>query len=191
MTREGIANNLSRWLKGQFGSRLGFGLTYWYRLLYFLGRYRRYKDIDWQSVKRLVFICKGNICRSAYAEVVARSLGVETISCGLETIESAPANDDARRAAQHRGFDLEEHRTKPVMYALIKPTDLVIVMEPWQADFLEKNLHRKHQYSLLGLWADPVTPHIQDPYGSGVDYFDNCFSYIEKAVHELSGHIGR
>ena len=189
MTSEGPANIFNRWLSTQYGSRLGFVVTHWHRLLYFLGCYRQYRDVDWQSVKRLVFICKGNICRSAYAEVFARSLGVEAISCGLETIEYAPANDDARRTALQRGYTLEDHRTKPVMYMVFKPTDLLIVMEPWQVEFLSKNLQRKHQYTLLGLWAEPVLPHLQDPYGCRGEYFNKCFSYIEKSAQVLASNI--
>ncbi|MDT8281491.1 MAG: phosphotyrosine protein phosphatase [Gammaproteobacteria bacterium] len=179
----------NRWIARHFGSRRGFVRTYWYRLLYYLGTYRKYKDIDWQSVERLVFVCKGNICRSAYAEVVARSLGIDAISCGLDTIENAQANESAIRAAKIRGFNLDEHRTRPVMYLVFKKTDLLIAMESWQCEFLTLHLRRKHQCTLLGLWGAAISPHIQDPYGSSSEYFEKCFSYIEKSVNEIAKKI--
>ena len=100
-----------RWLSNNYGSRRGFVSTYWHRLLYLFGRYHSYGQVDWSSIERLVFICKGNICRSAYAEAVARSLGINAISCGIDTIEDAPANDCAISEAKQQGIDLNGHVT--------------------------------------------------------------------------------
>ena len=174
-----------------YGSRSGFVRTYWHRLKYNLGLYRQYRNIDWQSVERLVFVCKGNICRSAYAEVVARSLGVDTISCGLDTIENAPANESAVRAAKRSGFSLDEHRTRPVMYLVLKKTDLLITMEPWQAAYLDKHLMREHVCTLLGLWATPNLPYLQDPDGAADDYFDKCFTSIRSGVQVMVRKISQ
>lgn len=177
------------WVARNYGSRRGFLLTYWHHLLYLLGRYRKYRKVDWQSIERLVFVCKGNICRSAYAEAVSRSMGVEAISCGLDTIENAPANIDAICNAIALGFDLKGHKTTPIMYLVIRKSDLLIAMEPWQCNFLQRSLHRKHQITLLGLWSRPIFPHIQDPYGASPYYFKKCFEYIKSSVNELSKKI--
>lgn len=181
--------NIERWLNNYYGTRRGFVHTLWHRLLYSLGLYRHYRDIDWQSVERLVFVCKGNICRSAYAEVVARSLGIEATSCGLDAIEDAPADADAITMAKQLGFDLDSHVSRPIMYLILKKTDLLIAMDPYQAEFLHKNLVRQHATTLLGLWNRPVLPYIQDPYGSSSEYFEKCFTYIENSVNELASKI--
>lgn len=186
---EEISKKDNRWLARQFGSRRGFLRTYWYRFLYLLGKYRGYNEVDWQSIERLVFVCKGNICRSAYAECVAQSLGIDAVSCGLDTVENAPANRDAVLAAKKFGYDLSSHRTTPIMYLILKKTDLLVAMEPWQGNFLEENLTRRHHNTLLGLWAQPVLPHIQDPYGSSPAYFSKCFGYIQDSVYELAKKI--
>ena len=170
------------WLARRYGSRRGFLSTTWYRLQYYLGRYRSYQRVDWKSVGRVVFICKGNICRSAYAEAVARTLGVDAVSCGLDTIENSFANKDAMRTAKNHGVDLAAHRTQPIMYLVLRKTDLLIAMEPWQLSFLKKHISRKYQYTLLGLRAKPVLPHIQDPYGACSEYFDSCFLFVRKNV---------
>jgi protein-tyrosine-phosphatase len=75
------------------------------------------------------------------------------------------------------------------MYLVIRKTDLVIAMEPWQAEYIGRQLVRPHSYTLLGLWASPVRPHIQDPYGSSSAYFRWCFSYIEDSVHGIVKQI--
>ena len=189
MSQDSVNRSDNRWLAGRYGSRRGLLRTYWHRLLYFLGKYRQYQEVDWQSVERLVFVCQGNICRSAYAEMVARSLGLEAVSCGVDAIEDASANDQAMQTAKLQGFDLGSHRTRHIMYLVLKKTDLLVAMEPWQAEFLRTNLFREHQCILLGLWGQPVLPHIEDPYGSSSTYFEKCFTYIQNSVNELAKKI--
>lgn len=177
------------WIARQYGSRRGLVKTIWHQLLENLRIYRHYNNIDWASVDRLVFVCKGNICRSAYAEVVARSLGIEAISCGIDAIENAPADADAITMAKKLGFDLEDHVSKPIMYLILKKTDLLIAMDPYQAEFLHKNLEREHATTLLGLWSRPVLPYIQDPYGYSPEYFEKCFGHIQNSVREIANKI--
>lgn len=177
------------WFEERYGSRRGFIRTQAFRLQYFFGKYREFQEIDWGAVERLVFVCKGNICRSAYAEAVAKSLGVEAISCGLQTIEAAPADGDAVRTAQQMDIDLLGHRTTPIMYLILRKTDLLIAMEPTQASFLQRNMGRRYQCTIIGLWAKPIMPYIHDPYNTSLAYFEKCFIYIKKSVHGIAEKI--
>jgi protein-tyrosine phosphatase len=178
---------INRWFADQYGSRRGFILTWWHRLLYRAGCYRNYRHIDWGAVERLVFVCKGNVCRSAFAEVVARTDGQMAVSCGIEAGLDVPAYKGAITAAAARGFSLTEHRTTPLQNLELRDNDLLIAMEPWQARYLQQSQGRA--CTLLGLWGPGVMPHIHDPYGAGALYFDNCFSYLENAVHEIDRKI--
>lgn len=173
----------------RYGSRRGIVRTYWHRIKNLLGIYGNYKKIDWDKIDRLVFVCKGNICRSAYAEAVAMSQGFNAISCGVNTIIDAPANVEAVEIAARRGVDLTHHKTTPIMSVILRETDLLMAMEPWQASYLDKNLKTRHYITLLGLWSFPSRPHIVDPYGLSQTYFNNCFEYIENSVHEVTKKI--
>ncbi len=75
------------------------------------------------------FFCKGNICRSAFAEAIAKSMGVDARSAGFYAIEGAPANEEVIKSAQDMGYDLSNHRTPPIMYAVLRKTDLLVAME--------------------------------------------------------------
>lgn len=176
---------MKNWIAGHYGSRRGCILTWRHQLRYIMGDYRVYRQIDWESVERMVFVCKGNICRSAYAEAVARTSGIESVSCGIDTVDGAAADQQAMRTAALKGIDLGEHRTTPLQSLKLEPGDLLIAMEPWQTDYLEKKLGKAYERTLLGLWGNTVRPHIQDPFGTSPVYFKNCFDYIEKAVHEI------
>ena len=76
MSHKGMFERLNGWLRDNYGSRRGFVRTWWHRLRYLLGGYRAYRQVDWNSVERLVFVCKGNICRSAYAGALVTSRGL-------------------------------------------------------------------------------------------------------------------
>ncbi|MCK5396505.1 MAG: phosphotyrosine protein phosphatase [Gammaproteobacteria bacterium] len=184
-----IRSSTNRRLVNAYGSRRGCIRSYWYRLLYFTRFYQAYRRIDWSSVERLVFVCKGNICRSAFAEAVAKSEGVDAVSCGLDTIEAAPANVDAIKTAGKMGFNLDGHRTTPITLLTINENDLFIAMEPWQAEYIKAHFHDTNTCTLLGLWGEPVRPYIHDPYSSTIEYFETCFKYIEKTVYEISSKI--
>jgi len=190
MLRNLMPSILKCWLNDNYGSWRGFVRTWWAHFHYLLGGYQAYRKVDWDSVERLVFVCKGNICRSAYAEVLAKSLGIDAVSCGLHTKDGLPADDSAIQAAILRGIDLRGHKTKPIEALDPKMNDLFIAMEPWQAEQLRRVYGKEHECTLLGLWGQPIRPHIQDPYGMSAAYFDSCFNYIEKSLHEILSKVG-
>ncbi len=177
------------WITDRYGSYRGLLFTWWHRLRYLLGSYRRYRRIEWGSVERLVFVCKGNICRSAYAEAVALKQGLEAKSCGIDTRPGVEADDGAIRAAMLRGIDLNSHRTTPIQSLSLGTGDLLVVMEPSQAEQLMQVAGRAYQCTLLGIWGGVSTPYIRDPFGASAGYFDNCFKYIERSVHGIVSKI--
>lgn len=162
------------------------------RMLCRMGVHRRYQRIDWARVRRLVFVCKGNICRSPYAEFRARSLGLPAVSAGLATTAGAPVDPGASREARRRGIDLAAARTTPVEHLELRDGDLVLFLEPAQASAFRERVSPKDgiQQSLLGLWSTPRTPLIPDPYGRGERQFAACFDLIDTAVSTLARHLG-
>lgn len=176
------------WFNTRYGSRRGFIETKWHQVRYFLGRYQQYQ-VPWDRIERLVFVCTGNICRSAFAEAVAKSLGVPAISVGIHAIEGAHADPQAISTAKSMGYNLEVHRTTPIMYPQYRNSDLLLAMEPWQAELIHHNLAMKHYTTLLGMWGKPAQPYIYDPYMRSESYFKNCFTYIEKTVNAVTAKI--
>ena len=187
--RKKFTVNIKRRIVEHHGSLRGFVFTVWHRFLGFFGSYYRYRKVNWQSVDRLVFVCKGNVCRSAFAEAVAHSLGVEAISCGLYAGKKLPANKSAMLAAEKLGYSLQTHETMPVESLELRETDLLVSMEPWQTRALARRFSRKYNNTLMGLWGNPILPYITDPYGASPEYFKKCFVYIKSTVNELSKKI--
>lgn len=155
-----------------------------------VGGFWTYRKIKWSQVKRLVFVCKGNICRSPYAEMRARGCGIEVVSIGLAATSEALADPNAIKNAAVRGIDLEIHRSKRQDDICIEAGDLLIGMEPWHASALQRLAKKTGaQATLLGLWAYSPRPYIHDPYGHGEAYFQACFSVIDEAIEGLIKHM--
>jgi len=146
----------------------------------------RYQRINWSRVRRLVFICKGNICRSPYARARVAAAGFPSASCGLSAGHGLPANPKAVLIAAERNISLVDHRTTAFSTFIPNCGDLVVCMEPWQAAAVESALAGQNiQVTLLGLWARPRRPILHDPYGLGDGYWRTCLSIIDDAVDRI------
>ena len=140
---------------------------------------------DLAGVQRLVFICKGNICRSAMAEAVARTAGFAARSYGFDTHPGKPAHERMTKAAAALGHDLSAHRTTPVSLYAQNAGDLVLVFEPAHLDRIDLVAAADAHTALLGNWARPLRPYIHDPYGGTEPYFATVATLIDDAVMRL------
>lgn len=156
------------------------------RMLYTLGAYGNVRDIEWSLVRRLVFVCRGNICRSPYASRRAQLLGLTAVSFGLDATEGAPANPAAAKNALTRGIDLSTHRSAKMEPTRLADGDCLIVFEPTQLAEVRRSLGYRSLATLLGVWSRPSRPHIQDPYGRSDRYFQQCFSVIDANIAKLA-----
>ena len=148
------------------------------------------RGIDWSRVDRLIFVCKGNICRSAYAEARARGLGLATASAGLDTQDGLPADRATIAHGAARGVSLDAHRTTVIDRIVAGPRDLLLCMEPPQVRVLAARFPQA-QVTLLGLWADAPRPWLFDPYGMPDDYWRSCLDVIDSAVARIAGKVGQ
>lgn len=157
----------------------------------YTGQFQIYSHIDWSRISRVVFVCKGNICRSAFAEHRCRSLGGIASSAGLEADTGKPANHRAIETARRWDTDLTAHRSTHIRERELRAHDLLVAFEPDHADMLRTYAKAAPgaQVTLLGLWPEHGTfPYLHDPYGMSPEYFVNCFERIDRG---LSGMLRR
>lgn len=147
---------------------------------------------DPSSVRRLVFVCHGNICRSAFADAAARAAGLRVASFGLSTDAGKPAHPPAIKVAAAFGVDLGHHRTTRAGDFVREPGDYILAMETRQlrqiaSDATLADVPR----GLLGLYAGPIVPHLHDPYELDPAYMAVCLKRIESAVSNLAAAFPR
>src|SRR4051812_36705278 len=70
-------------IQARYGRRAGWVRHHLARTLDRFGAFFPLRRIPWTEVERLVFVCQGNICRSAYADALARRAGLRSVSFGL------------------------------------------------------------------------------------------------------------
>jgi len=152
------------------------------------GRLDEFKLRRPQAVRRVVFVCLGNICRSAFAHQVAAGQGLRVASLGLSTSTGAASPDEALDGARRQGVALDAHRATDWKDFTIEAGDLFLVMEVRQAREVRRRLNGRAdvQVSLLGLWCSPAMPHLHDPFSLSAEYFDSCFTRVRAAVRALA-----
>lgn len=156
-------------------------------LILSFGGYQSLFHISPDKVKRVVFICHGNICRSALADWHMKKKEFDCESFGLACDDGDIANDTMQEVAREKGIELAEHRTASAENFKIKDGDLFVAMEPGQIERLKKLLGRavECQYTLLGMYCKPQKPTIIDPYGKQKRFFDETADDIILATDNL------
>ncbi len=90
-------------------------------------------------MKRVVFVCHGNICRSPMLDRVARREGagmdVEFTSAGVSAEELGnPIDPRAVRVMRAAGYETDDHRAHQISAREIRDADLVIAAETHHLD---------------------------------------------------------
>lgn len=137
-----------------------------------------------EDVRRLVFVCHGNICRSAFADVLAKGAGMNSTSFGLSTSSGKAAYSGTLRTAADMGYALDAHRTTKVEDYVPAGGDLLLAMETRHLRKLAADPRLKHlPRNLLGVYGS--TPHLHDPYELNDAYMRICLQRIERIIPTL------
>ena len=175
-----------------YGGKRSFLRTLFFSAKAWLGGYSCYRRINWSIVKRVIFVCHGNICRSPYAEIKYRMMGGCAISAGLEAKTGSQANARAQKVASARGVQLDSHRSTHINDVSLDSGDLFVAFEPGHATVLHNRIRNQHgiQVTLLGLWSlRSYSIYMHDPYGLPEKYFARCFSRIDLALEKMHQHL--
>ena len=153
------------------------------------GRLDHYLNPPVLQIHRLVFVCLGNINRSAFAAEVARAHGVEVVSIGLATTTGAPAFPTAAMTAMRFDIDLSAHTATDISDYAYQPGDLLLAMEIRHIKQLLVHGIPAQAIAPLGHWASPHRIHIHDPHTLSDEYFRTCFTLIHSAVINLAEEL--
>jgi protein-tyrosine phosphatase len=142
-----------------------------------------------------LFICHGNINRSAYAAAKLRD-AIGDPEEKLVSIRSAgfigPGRNsppEAQESARRRGVDLSTHVSRVIDSAEVAGTALIFVMDAGQKDRIRRlDPHGTQPIVILGdLDPHPVQRRgITDPYGHDRAVFETVFAQLDRCIDELS-----
>lgn len=148
-------------------------------------------------MKRILFVCLGNICRSAAAEEIMRNRVVhaglekeiDLDSAGLSSYHQGdPADSRMRAHAARRGYRIT-HLSRPVGYHDFFDFDMLIGMDDSNLSGL-RNLapglpEEQKIYRMTDFCRRIPADHVPDPYYGGDSGFEAVLDILEDACDGL------
>jgi protein-tyrosine phosphatase len=154
-------------------------------------------------VKRVLFVCTGNICRSPTAEGVFRRMVADAGLAHLIEAASAgtigyhvgsPPDARAQAAARKRGYEINRIRARRVTHDDFSRFDLLVAMDRDHREHLsriapEESAHKVRM--LLDFASSSAVREVPDPYYGGPQGFEMVLDLIEDASRGLLAQIRR
>lgn len=153
-----------------------------------------------KEVRRVLFVCLGNICRSPTGEGVLQKLIEERGLQGEIAVDSAgtgawhvgeAADSRMRRAASRRGYDLAS-RARQATREDFHDFDLVVAMDRSNHRDLAA-LQPEDGTAELRLFSDFLpagSPQdVPDPYYGGASGFDRVLDLVEEGAANILDHL--
>lgn len=146
---------------------------------------------------KILFVCLGNICRSATADEIMRTLlkkkgldkTIEIDSAGTSSYHRGELPDERMRMhASRRGYNLT-HLSRPVCTDDFYNFDMILGMDDRNIDALkdmapdietEKKIARMTDYC-----RTKIVDYVPDPYYGGAQGFENVIDILEDACQGL------
>lgn len=148
-------------------------------------------------MKRILFVCLGNICRSAAAEEIMRNRVVhaglekeiDLDSAGLSSYHQGDSADSRMRAhAARRGYRIT-HLSRPVGYHDFFDFDMLIGMDDSNLSGLRDlapGLPEEQKiYRMTDFCRRIPADHVPDPYYGGDSGFETVLDILEDACDGL------
>ncbi len=163
----------------------------------------RTRQNDPEIVRRIaaadsvLFICFGNINRSAVAAIRFRELlqtaphPVAVTSAGFYPEENRPTSPLSSEVARELGIDLSEHRSRTVTAEMLDQHDLIVAMDSSHLESLQKNWpDAVPRTILLSAFDDSEQDvDIPDPHGKSRETFHKTYARIVRCVDRLAQSV--
>ena len=143
-------------------------------------------------MKKLIFVCTGNTCRSPMAEGLLNHLlgpdcGWDISSAGVCAANGWPPSENAVAALREKGIDISRQRSKTLTPDLIEAADLLVTMTRGHRDaILAVSPESAGKVFLLkSFGVAQCAADIYDPVGEALDVYRRVRDEIDAALPDL------
>mgnify|MGYP006287160329 CR=1 FL=1 len=150
-------------------------------------------------MKKIVFVCTGNTCRSPMAEGLFKHLiskkdnlknKYDALSAGLFAYEGQRVNDYSIRALKNLGIDISNYTSLSFSREIAKSAFLILTMTESHRDNIISLIPdaRGKVFALKEyVYKNTVNQsvEIEDPFGMPYEAYEKCSQEIKHAVEEL------
>ncbi len=128
----------------------------------------------------VLFVCKGNICRSPFAAVMASKMTTKSFSsAGYLGPDHRKSPDAAQRAAQRFGVDLSDHESVLLTDEIVNSADVIFVFDIQNREHLLQHYPCvKRRVHLLGALETDGPLAVADPWGGSTEDFEETYIRI-------------
>lgn len=139
--------------------------------------------------RSLLVVCHGNVCRSPYLEAILKRdmPDIRVESAGLVG-PGRPVPPFALAVSAQRGLDLSTFRSRPLVPAVVRDADLIVVMDGHQARYVERYYRVPGKRVVVAGDLDPMpaaTRAIADPWEKPIDAFVSSFNRLDRCAATL------
>lgn len=146
----------------------------------------------------VIFICTGNICRSAMADgylkyrlkQLKKENEIKVTSAGTHAMQGESSPVYAKKAIEKYGANIQTHTATTLDNANLHQADYILVMtERHKRDVIRRCPEVSDKVKLLGEYAkEKEYKEIDDPWGYNLNVYENCAKEI---VDSIEGFIER
>ncbi len=139
--------------------------------------------------ERVLFVCSGNICRSAYGAVKleqllkGRGLSMRIASAGTLRLVGRAAAPEMIASADERGLDLTHHRSSALSKPLVEAADVIFAMAHEHRLEIERICPDcSPRIVMMGQFLTHPKAEILDPMGCAPQIYREVANEIDEAL---------
>lgn len=137
------------------------------------------------TARTVLFVCKGNICRSPFAQRVAEERPTPNqvyLSAGYYPVEGRPSPTAAVAAAAQCGVELSSHRSEVLRAEHVRRADAIFVFDIENYRQIVSSFPCRRKVHFIGALDHSGPLWVEDPYGGTGEQFAATYSRIRELL---------
>jgi protein-tyrosine-phosphatase len=147
-------------------------------------------------VKKILFVCTGNSCRSVMAEGLMKQylrqkgkMDYHVLSAGVSAMGGSGPSPETVDVMEKEGVDVSGHISQPVTPQLVQHADAIFCMEEFQRDIIVAQVpdveDKVHLLKTFMNKQKQIDPNIPDPIGRPKEVYESCLMTIKDSINRI------